>query len=198
MSVASSNPAHPPSELVPARFSVQEFDRMLEANVLTSSDARRIDLHRGEVLYSMPPGAPHDDVIQMLTARAFRADSHPRFEVRVQLSMEYPKQNSVVSPDLVLVRPQAYSARRPTAEDAFLVVEVSDSSLAYDLNQTMRLYAEAGVREDWVIDIPHRSLIAHRDPADGRYRSVQTMDEQQEVRSRLLSSVSLKPTELFR
>ena len=190
----------PAAALVPARFSVEEFDLMLEAGILRGAGAGKIELHRGEILYVMPPNPPHDDVIRLLTRWAFQAQQQTatKYEVCVQLSMDCTEQASVPCPDLMLVKTQSYSRRRPRAEDTFLLVEVADSSLPYDLADKMQLYADAGVREYWVVDVPHRCLIVHSDPADGRYRSIRTYDQHQQAHSVTMSDVSLVPRELFR
>jgi Uma2 family endonuclease len=53
-----------------------------------------------------------------------------------------------------------------------LVVEVSDSTLSFDLRTKAALYARAQIVEYWVLDIAGRRLIVHRNPEAGRYTSV--------------------------
>ncbi len=62
-----------------------------------------------------------------------------------------------------------------------LVVEVSDTTLWRDRGQKARLYAAAGVAEYWIVNLSSRTLIVHRSPAQGEYRSVQTYDDTQSV-----------------
>jgi len=189
-----------PESAIPVRFTVEQFDRLLASGEFAEGGDRRTVLHRGEIQRMTPPNPPHDDVIGLLTAWAFRCQTEvpTEFEVRVQLSMDLRDQASVPSPDLMLVRPQSYSQHRPTAADTYLLIEVSDSSLSHDLGDKMRLYAEAGVLEYWVIDIPHRSLVVHTEPRDGRYCNVRTMDEGQTVSPGTLPGLTLRPTSLFR
>jgi Uma2 family endonuclease len=59
--------------------------------------------------------------------------------------------------------------RGPTVD---LVVEVSDSSLGYDLGIKSRLYASFGVREFWVIDPVRLETYVHLNPVNGQYLSV--------------------------
>ena len=183
-----------------ASFNISQFNRMLETGVLTDRGPSKPQLFRGKIVYMNPPNPPHDDVISLLTEWAFesRARFSESLEIRVQLSMDLHDQDSVVSPDLMIVTSQSYSSRRPTASDTRLLIEVSDTSLASDTNAKRDLYAEAGVPEYWVIDIPHRSLIVHRQPADGRYRTVQTYDENEAVEPEQLGGISLTAGRLFR
>jgi Uma2 family endonuclease len=65
-----------------------------------------------------------------------------------------------------------YTGANPPASDVRLVIEVSDSTLAFDLGPKARLYARAGIPEYWVFDIGERRLIVHRDPRAGTYSAV--------------------------
>jgi Uma2 family endonuclease len=60
----------------------------------------------------------------------------------------------------------------PRPEDLDLVVEIADSTLSFDLKTKADLYARAGIIEYWVLDIPNRRMIVHRDPKDGHYASI--------------------------
>ena len=189
-----------PEMPVPLRFTVDQFDRMVAAGLLPEEEGRRMRLYRGEIQHMTPPNPPHDDVISQLTEWAFRSQPEVAvpYQVRVQLSMDLRDQSSVLSPDLLLVEPRSYARRRPVAGDTYLLVEAADSSLSHDLSDKVGLYAEAGVREYWVVDIPHRRVIVHTDPADGRYRTVQTFDEHLPVEATVLSGLKLRPSSLFR
>jgi Uma2 family endonuclease len=56
-----------------------------------------------------------------------------------------------------------------------LLVEVAESSLASDQGLKLELYAGAGIAEYWIVHVEQHILVAHRDPADGRYRTVVTI-----------------------
>ncbi|MFN7291354.1 MAG: Uma2 family endonuclease [Pirellula sp.] len=76
-------------------------------------------------------------------------------------------------PDILWLKPKRYGATRPTAADVMLLIEVSDSSLANDLQIKADIYAESGVAEYWVVDIP-ASRIHVMTKSDGRhYRSIE-------------------------
>ncbi len=203
MSLAATDHAVPqpqPGSRLPARFSVAQFDAMIDAGVFSAETDRQIQLLNGEIVIMTPPNPLHDDVVGLLSAWAFGElhKSRENFEIRVQLSMDLAKQHSVVLPDLMFVAPRSYSIRRPTASDTRLLIEVSDTTLVYDLGDKMRMFAAENVVEYWVIDIPHRSLIVHLDPSEGRYRSVQTFGEHELIHSKSVADVSLSVSRLFR
>lgn len=71
-------------------------------------------------------------------------------------------------PDLVVIAgtPRGNSAHPTTAD---LLIEVADSSLDFDTNEKRLLYARAGVRDYWVVDINSRQLLVYRNPDAGDY-----------------------------
>ena len=65
-----------------------------------------------------------------------------------------------------------YKEREADAEDVLLLIEVAESSLAYDRTTKLRLYAEAGIPEYWVVDCKAETVEVHRDPGPDGYRNV--------------------------
>ena len=90
---------------------------------------------------------------------AWRSCEHAqqRFRVRVQAPIDLGME-SQPQPDLVLCRLQRYSDRHPAPADIYLVVEVADTTLAFDLGQKRALYSGAGIDEYWVIDVQAKKL----------------------------------------
>ncbi len=70
---------------------------------------------------------------------------------------------------------------KPAAADIHLLVEISDSTLDYDLSVKATLYARAGIAEYWVLDVNGRRLISHRDPKGDTYSSVTIYGEHEFV-----------------
>jgi Uma2 family endonuclease len=164
--------APPAAELVPHRFTVADYYRMLEAGILQEDD--RVELLGGQVVDMSPMGPPHAaaaeqarDVLQAaLGAWAQVRDSKP-----VDLG-EYDEP----LPDLAAVRPRAdrYATAHPTAADVFWLLEVADSSLARDQWTKPAIYAAAGVREVWVLNLPDGVLEVYRDAGPAGYGDRQT------------------------
>ena len=177
----------------PARFSVAQFDQMIRGGVFDEAGGRRFELVRGGVLTMVPPNPPHDHVVSLLHAWATdrRRAGPVTYDVRSQCGMDFIDQDSVTLPDVALVEARSYWSVRPTAAQTMLLIEVADSTLRYDLNEKMELYAEAGVGEYWVVDIPHRSLIVHRGPGDRRYRRVTTHGESEAIAAERLPQMPL-------
>lgn len=150
------------------RWTWDEYMRMVEAGIFTERD--RVELIDGEILEMSPEGSAHaaiaDNAAQLIQAAFGRGffvrRSHP---LRLGSS-------SGPEPDLAVVRgkPLDYFDEHPAG--AALLVEVSQSSQAFDRGTKQRLYAREGVREYWVIDLVERCLWICRRPAPTGYRSV--------------------------
>ncbi len=73
----------------------------------------------------------------------------------------------------MLLRPRAdgYRAGHPGAADVLLLVEVSESSLAYDRTTKLALYAKFGVPEVWIVDLVASAVEVFRELEEGAYAS---------------------------
>ena len=102
-------------------------------------------------------------------------------------------------PDILLVKPRddLYRDAHPIPADVLLLIEVADTSLELDRGQKLHLYAEAGIREYWIIDLNRRVLIVHRQPKDGEYASVQQYESDARVVPEALADVELAIGSLF-
>jgi Uma2 family endonuclease len=85
-------------------------------------------------------------------------------------------------PDLaVTTRPCEEYPRNPQPRDIRLLVEISDTTLAFDLRKKARLYARAGISEYWVVDIAGRRVFVHREPQGDKYETVTAYGETESV-----------------
>ena len=80
-------------------------------------------------------------------------------------------------PDFMLLKPNAdfYSSRHPNADDVLLLIEVADSSLTFDQNQKLRLYALHGIPEYWLLNLNDLSLEVYRKPNGEVYAEKTTL-----------------------
>lgn len=86
-------------------------------------------------------------------------------------------------PDIIVLKRgfPPFGPATPGPHDLELVVEVADTSLAFDLSVKAALYARAEIAEYWVLDIQARRLVVHRDPQSGAYASVVAYSESESV-----------------
>ena len=91
---------------------------------------------------------------------------------------------SVPQPDLALLVPRDdfYTTTHPQAPDVFLVVEVADTSLRYDRDRKMPLYARYRIPEAWVVDVNRAEVLMHRAPSEDGYAETFTVSRGGELR----------------
>jgi Uma2 family endonuclease len=152
------------------RFTVDDYHRMAKAGILRE-DAR-VELIDGEVVRMAPIGDRHVFCVDNLN-EAFRPSATDRYRLSVQNPVRLSRHNEP-QPDLMLLRLPAdrYAASLPGPDDVLLVVEVSDTTLAYDRRTKLPLYAAAGIPDAWLVNIPRRTIEVHREPREGRYQQV--------------------------
>lgn len=148
-------------------ISVDAFHRMAETGILGSSD--RVELIDGEIIDMSPIGALHAAIVDVL-ARHFGRKAGDSIFIRCQNPLRLDDV-SEPEPDLAVLRPRAdfYTTAHPGPADVLLVVEVSDTSLAYDLGVKVPLYARHGIPEVWVIDAATRRTRVFRQPIGSTY-----------------------------
>jgi Uma2 family endonuclease len=172
-------------------LTIAEYDQMIAAGAFDPRERNRVELVRGELLEMGPIGSEHEVIVDYLNEWSIRTLPRGRAWVRVQNSIGIPILDSAPEPDLAWVGRRDYRQGRPAAEDVLLVIEVSESTLRFDLGEKARLYAGAGIADYWVVDITERSVIVHREPADGRYRDVRTYRGSEEIHPLRVPEVGL-------
>jgi Uma2 family endonuclease len=141
------------------RFNVNEYYQLGELGILD----QRTELIDGIIIDMEPIGPWHASVLDILNQR-FCEQASTRFRVRIQEPIDLGPE-SQPQPDLVLCRPAHYRDRHPAPTDIFLVVEVADTTLDFDLADKRALYSGAGIAEYWVVDVQRKKLtrFVHRE-----------------------------------
>jgi Uma2 family endonuclease len=153
------------------RFTLDEYHRMGEVGILHENS--RVELIEGEIIEMAQIGSRHAAAVARISAY-FTARVSERATIWSQNPVLLPRHASEPQPDVVLLERRAdfYANALPEPGDVRLLIEVADSSLAYDRSTKVPLYARAGIAEIWIVDIDHRRVEIHRGPAAGGYRDV--------------------------
>lgn len=160
-------------EVARKRFTVAEFERMAEAGVLAQDS--RLELLQGEIIEMNPIHPRHAACVLRLTRLFGRLGDTAALSVQNPLVLD---EHGEPQPDMLLLRPplERYAATHPRPADVLLLVEVADTTFRYDSTVKVPLYARAGVREVWLVDLAGGRLLVYRDPAADGYRVVETLD----------------------
>jgi Uma2 family endonuclease len=151
------------------RFTVEEFQRMAEAGVFGHDE--RLELIDGEVIQMSPVGPRHIWSIVHLTKLLVRL-AGDEFYVSVQSGVTVGIHQ--LAPDFAVLRllDGKEPGSVPVPEDCLLLIEVSDSSATFDRVTKRAMYAEAGIPEYWVLDLPGECVVVHRTPKRGVFQVV--------------------------
>lgn len=152
----------------PYRITVDRYDKMIAAGIFTENDA--VELIRGEIVPKMPIGSHHAACVKRLNEYLIRSLGG-RAIVGVQDPIVLA--DSEPEPDVTVLKRRSdyYAEDKPTADDVLLVIEVADSSLEFDREDKLAIYAEAGIGEYWIVNLLEGAIEVYRDPAGLEYRS---------------------------
>jgi hypothetical protein len=118
--------------------------------------------------------------------------------VSIQNPILLPPRNEP-QPDIAILRPRAdyYESQLPLAEDVLLIIEVADTTLDYDRDVKIPIYAQHGIVEAWLVDIQAKTLSLFLDPAPTGYRKQLHAATGDRVVPRLLTTVNIAVGEIF-
>jgi Uma2 family endonuclease len=150
------------------RFTVHDYHRMGEAGILHEDD--RVELIEGEIVEMAAIGTRHFSCVNRLTRMLVMGVGEAAV-VSVQNPVRLDE-HTEPQPDLTVIQPRDYTESLPLPEDVLLLVEVSDTTLAYDRNVKLPLYARAGIGEVWIVNLPAGTIEQHTDPSDEGYQRV--------------------------
>jgi Uma2 family endonuclease len=149
-------------------FTVGDFRAMAEAGLFTD---QKIELIDGVIVDMSPANPEHEDSIDELDEKMQRVFS-AKARVRVEKAFDIGDDYWLPHPDIALVKRRRYGDNAPKPEDVFLLIEVSNTTLAEDLGKKLRRYASLGVQEYWVANSKEKVWLLHREPSDEAYLSV--------------------------
>ena len=152
------------------RWTIDLYHQMIETGILGEDE--RIELIKGELTTMSPIGSEHSGVVDQL-AEILIEQLARRAVVKVQGPLQL-EDHSEPQPDLILLAPRRdfYKRALPRPTDVLLVIEVADSSLAYDRAVKMALYAGAGMPEAWIINLIDRWIEVYRDRSAAGYTTL--------------------------
>ncbi len=148
-------------------LTVKDVERMSDAGILRAED--RVELIGGQLIAMHPKGTPHE-ALKLVLLRHWHGAMQPDGDLIPHTTFRL-SEDTFIEPDF-LVFPRTVGVSGLSPATVLLAVELSDSSLGYDLGPKALVYAHFGVRELWVIDAVGMRIHVHRDPEAGRYRSI--------------------------
>ena len=158
------------------RFTRADYDAMGRAGILDHRE--RLELIDGEIFVMSPIGKRHAACVDWVMEAFFASGRLAgRARVRVQNPLA-ESEHSEPQPDLMLLaeRSDRYAGGHPAPGEVLLLVEVADSTLAFDRRTKIPLYAADGVREVWLVDLVHDRIDVYTGPTPGGYRMTRRVE----------------------
>lgn len=181
----------------PARrpFSIAEYDQMVATGILRDDD--RVELLEGEILAMSPIGPRHAAAVRRLDRTLTRLLGE-RTLISVQCPVAIPDW-SEPNPDLALLVPRAdfYAEAHPLPRQVQVLIEVADSSFTFDTQIKAPMYAKAGIRELWIVDLNADRVLVYSRPRAGRYGEVRACGAEEHFTSRRFPGVKFTVGDLL-
>lgn len=144
------------------RFTISEYHHLAQLGFL--KDSERVELIRGEIIYMASKGKAHSTVNRRLIR-----ELSILLKNLVTIQSQDPiiiQNDSEPEPDITILRNRSddYLNSHPSPEDILLLIEIADSSLKYDQEVKLPLYAEAGIKYYWIFNLADNHLECHSEP----------------------------------
>lgn len=169
------------------RWSVEEYHQMARSGLLDETD--RVELIEGALIDMAPIGSKHAFIVNRLS-QTFSAKAGQQCLVSTQNPVQLGER-SEPQPDIALLRHGNYMDKLPTAAEVLLIVEVSHTTLDYDREVKLALYARHGIPEVWLFDVNAGELAVYREPAEGQYRLIRKPTRAEAVSPTLVPAVAI-------
>ena len=171
------------------RLNVSQYHQMSEAGIFSEND--KVELINGEIIEMSPIGRRHAACVDRIN-RLFSNILGIKVIVRVQNPIIL-NNLSEPEPDIALLKPRAdfYESGHPQPQDIFLLIEVADSSLEYDRDVKIPLYASSGISEVWLVDIYEQVIIVYRYPSENGYSDIQTLSRGEKLSIQTFPEINL-------
>ena len=176
-------------------FTVDEYYRMGEAGILTEKD--RVELVNGEIIVKSPIGPKHQADVDR-TNDAFTALLRGKAIVRIQGPVRIDNYNEP-QPDISVLkfRTDFYAAKHPGPKDILLAVEVSDTTIRYDKEVKLAIYAISQIPEYWIEDLNHDVILVFRNPEGDDYKTQLTFHRGKSISPLAFPDLSFKVDDLL-
>lgn len=178
---------HVKTQATRRRFTVHEYHRMAEAGILHEDD--RVELIEGELIEMAAIGSRHFTCVNGLNRLLVRAVGNEAI-VSVQNPVRLSEYGEP-QPDLAVIRPRDYRDSLPGPEDVLMLIEVSDTTLEYDREVKLPLYARFLIPEVWIVDLQAGAIERHTEPSKDGYGLVQRVRSGASIESKALPGLVL-------
>ncbi|MEM8945942.1 MAG: Uma2 family endonuclease [Planctomycetota bacterium] len=181
----------------PAHFSLEEYEHLVAVGAFDAPYDLRVELLHGAINMMSPIGPSHSNLVDFLTKWSFQSIANLPLRVRVQNPIRLPSVDSEPEPDICWVNEDDYSQEHPGPDDVLLIIEVAGSSLLYDRDSKLSVYASAGIKDYWIANISESRLEVYREPKGDSYQQQILLKDDEAISPSIQPSAKLAVSNLF-
>ena len=182
---------------VPARFSLGHFEHMIRVGAFDPPFDVPVELLEGRLVMMSPIGEPHSRIVMALTDWSYEVLDRKRFMIRVQIPIRMPATQGEPEPDLVWALRTSSRERPPEPDQVALLIEVAESSLAYDRDVKLSNYALAGIPDYWIVNLIDEQIEVYRKPGGRVFEESSTYRGDAVIHPLAQPTATLRPSQLF-
>ena len=154
------------------QITVEEYHRMGEAGIFR--DNERLELIDGEIVKMTPIGSRHAHCVNRMTEFLIT-----HLGSRAMVSIQNPVclgKYSEPQPDIAIIKrsEREYITRHPGVSDVYLIIEFAESSIDFDHDVKLPIYAKAGIHEVWIVDLVSECVEIYQEPTSAGYKQMNT------------------------
>ena len=177
------------------RFNVEEYHRLIENNILHEDD--RVELIEGRIIDMTSIGSKHAACVSRLNEILSE-----KLQKRAIINIQNPiclTAYTEPEPDIAIIkrRPDFYPEQLPQPEDVLLIIEVSDSSLDYDCETKIPLYAKSNIPEVWLVNLIENNVAIYSGPSSEGYNVITKHHHNQILSPKSFHDITLTVSEIF-
>jgi Uma2 family endonuclease len=172
---------------IPLRFTVDEYYKLIDLGMI--HDYEQAEIIDGELIRTTTVGDRHAQVVNKLNKILIKNVSD-EILVSVQNPLRLAEYHE---PDIVLADLTKYDgSRHPRPKETLVVIEVSDSTLKYDRDTKIPLYAEAEIQEVWIVSLIKNIIEIHTKPGNGVYQFVKFYSQGEVIKSENIPELEIE------
>lgn len=177
------------------QFTVHDYARMRETGILTEDD--RVELLDGAIYVMSPVGPLHVGLVNKLNKLLTRQVGDAGL-VSIQNPIRL-NNYSEPQPAIAILQPRDdyYTSALPAPDAVLLIIEIADSSLDYDRDEKLPRYAEANIREVWIIDVHKQIIEQYMQPLQNEYTRLHKMLFGNPITASSIPEVQLTTDQIF-
>ncbi|WP_051654679.1 Uma2 family endonuclease [Persephonella sp. IF05-L8] len=169
----------------PYKFTINHLKKMYEAGIFKPEE--KIELINGETYKMTPIGFRHAKVLERLERKLYEIiysdpELKEKFVIWTQNPIKIDSKN-LLYPDIAIYPEEIYQKEDiPKIKDAVLIIEISDTTLDYDREVKLPVYAKGKAREVWIINLKDNVLEKYTQPSKKLFKSIHIYQKNEKIK----------------